>query len=161
MSDLEGRAKPILLGLMNMKTSLLQLSPEERSVISEWAIKTAFMIASAQNNLPELPWHLFRGMARMPQEIPAQCIVVAAQVPFLPDGFSINKLHFVVLIPFVDAERVVRTSGVQLPLWPLELEILIAHRHFPTITSPNDLINFLTNLVEAGIVSDSPSRARV
>jgi len=43
----------------------------------------------------------------------------------------------------------------------LELEILIAHRHFPTITSPNDLINFLTNLVEAGIVSDSPSRARV
>jgi hypothetical protein len=100
-------------------------------------------------------------MARMPQEIPAQCIVVAAQVPFLPDGFSINKLHFVVLIPFVDAERVVRTSGVQLPLWPLELEILIAHRHFPTITSPNDLINFLTNLVEAGIVSDSPSRARV
>jgi hypothetical protein len=55
---------------------------------------------------------------------------------------------------FVEAERVVRTSGVQLPLWPLELEILIAHRHFPTFTSPNDLINFLTNLVEAGVISD-------
>ena len=69
-------------------------------------------------------------------------------------GFSINKLHFIVVIPFVEAERVVRTSGVQLPLWPLEMEILVAHRHFPTFTSPNDLINFLTNLVEAGVISD-------
>ena len=176
MSDLEGRAKPILLGLMNMKTSLMQLSPDERSVISAWAIKTAFMIASAQKNLPDLPWTLFRGLSRTPQEIPAQCIVMAAQVPFLPSGFlyacpadhmagtealiqvrvgfSINKLHFIVVIPFVEAERVVRTSGVQLPLWPLEMEILVAHRHFPTFTSPNDLINFLTNLVEAGVISD-------
>lgn len=176
MSNLEGRAKPILLGLMDMKTSLLQLSEDERSVISAWAIKTAFMIASAQKSLPELPWHLFRELANTPQSIPAQCIVVAAQLPFLPKsflyacptdhmsgnatfiqvrvGFSINKLHFVVIIPFLEADRIVRTSGVQLPLWPLDLEILVAHKHFATLTSPNDLINFLTNLVEAGVLPD-------
>jgi hypothetical protein len=183
MSDLEGSAKPILLGLMNMKTSLLQLAPDERSVISAWAIKTAFMITSAQKTLPELPWPLFRGLASKPQEVPIQCIVVAAQLPFLPKsflyacpadhmaasealihvrvGFSINKLHFVVVIPFLEAERIVRTSGVQLPLWPLDLEIRVAHKHFPTLTSPNDLINFLTGLVEVGVVSDSSPHERV
>ncbi len=181
MSDLEGSAKPILLGLMDMKTSLFQLAPNERSVSSAWAIKTAFMIASAQKNLPELPWPLFQGLASTPRNIPVQCIVVAAQLPFLPKsflyacpadhqagsealihvrvGFSINKLHFVVTIPFLEADRIVRTSGVQLPLWPLDLEILVAHKDFPTITSPNDLINFLTNLVEAGIVPASPRHA--
>jgi hypothetical protein len=51
MSDLEGSAKPILLGLMNMKTSMLQLAPDERSVISAWAIKTAFLITSAASSL--------------------------------------------------------------------------------------------------------------
>lgn len=182
MSNLEGSAKPILLGLMNTNTSLLQLEPGERSIISAWAIKTAFMIASAQHDLPKLPWPLFRGLACKPQEVPTQCIVVAAQLPFLPKsflyacptdhmagnealiqarvGFSINKLHFVVMIPFLEARRMVRTSGVQLPLWPLDLEILVSHKHFPTITSPNDLINFLTSLVEAGVMSDSPTRVR-
>jgi hypothetical protein len=164
-----------------MNTSLLQLPQEKRRVISAWAIKTAFMIASAQKNLPELPWRLFRGLAGTPRNIPAQCILVAAQLPFLPKsflyacptdhfggsdsliqvrvGFSISKLHFVVIIPFLEALRMVRTSGVQLPLWPLDLEILVAHQYFPTITSPNDLINFLTGLVEAGIMSNSPPQA--
>jgi hypothetical protein len=77
MSDLETRAKPILLGLINMKTSLLQLPVDQRLVVSAWAIKTAFMIASAQQSLPDLPWDLFQQLARQPQQVPVQCIVLA------------------------------------------------------------------------------------
>ncbi len=147
VSQLEGRAQPILLGLMNMKTSLLQLSIAERSTVSAWAIKTAFMIASAQQSLPALPWELVRGLAEQPENIPTQYLVLAAQLPFLPKsflyacptdhlsasedpiqvrvGYSINNLHFVVVIPFHDGARIVRTSGVQLPLWPLDMEIRV------------------------------------
>jgi hypothetical protein len=178
MSDFESSAKPILLGLMTMKTSMLQLSSNERSVISAWAIKTAFMIASAQPSLPDLPWDLFRGLARQPEQIPRECLVLAAQLPFLPKsflyacptdhlgspetpihlrvGFSINNLHLVVVIPFREAKRVVRTSGIQLPLWPFDLEIRVIYRNFPTLTSPSALINFLTGLVEVGIAYDLP-----
>jgi hypothetical protein len=46
----------------------------------------------------------------------------------------------------------VRTSGVQLPIWPLDLEILVRYQNFPTITVPADLINFLTELVQAGVI---------
>jgi hypothetical protein len=60
MSNLEGSAKPILLGLMDMKTSLFELAPNERSVSSAWAIKTAFMIAGAQKNLRSYPGLCFR-----------------------------------------------------------------------------------------------------
>ena len=159
---------------MHMKASLLQLSREDRSTVSAWAIKTAFMIASAQQSAGELPWHLFRRLAEEPETVPTKCFVVAAQLPFLPKGFlyaspgdilpqyqdpvsirvgfSIHQLHFVVVLPLLEAERVLRTSGVQLPIWPLDLEILVRYENFPTITVPGDLINFLTGLVHAGIV---------
>jgi hypothetical protein len=54
--------------------------------------------------------------------------------------------------------RVVRTSGVQLPIWPLDLEILVRYENFPTITVPADLINFLTGLVEVGIIQKRPDQ---
>jgi len=174
MSRLEGRAKPLLLDLMNMRASLLQLSSDDRTTLSAWAIKTAFMIASAQQSINSLPWHLFRRLAGEPQTVPPECIVLAAQLPFLPKGFlyacpgdvlpqyqdpvsvrvgfSIHHLHFVVVLPMLEAERVVSTSGVQLPLWPLDLEILVHYEHLPTITVPGDLINFLTELVRVAIV---------
>jgi hypothetical protein len=63
---------------------------------------------------------------------------------------------FLVVIPFREAKRVVRTSGVQLPLWPFDLEIRVIYRNFPTLTSPSALINFLTGLVEVGIAYDLP-----
>jgi hypothetical protein len=157
-----------------MKTSLLQLTVEERTSVSAWAIKTAFMIASAQKSIGSLPWHLFRQLADEPSIVPVECIVLAAQLPFLPKGFlyacpgdvlprspdpvslrvgfSVHQLHFVVVLPLLEAERVVRTSGVHLPLWPLNLEILVRYQNFPTITVPSDLINFLTELVHVGIM---------
>jgi hypothetical protein len=66
-------------------------------------------------------------------------------------GFSIRKLHFVVVIPFTAGERMVRTSGVHLPIWPLESEILVRYAFFPTFGSPNDLINYLVEQVECGL----------
>jgi hypothetical protein len=84
MSRLEGRAKPLLLDLMNMRASLLQLSTEDRTTVSAWAIKTAFMIASAQKSTGTLPWYLFRRLAEEPENVPAECLVLAAQLLFLP-----------------------------------------------------------------------------
>lgn len=63
-------------------------------------------------------------------------------------------------MPFLEAERIVMTSGVQLPLWPLDLKILIVHKDFPILTSPNELINFLTGLVEARVFFDSQLHER-
>jgi hypothetical protein len=175
MSRLEGRAKVALLSLMNQQSSLLQLSLDERATISAWAIKTAFMIASAQQSKTDLPWDLFRQLAEEPERIPAECFVLAAQLPFLPEGFlyacpmdimprnqqpahirvglTIRHLHFVVVIPLFAAYRVVRTSGVHIPIWPLNVEIGVVYKTFPTFERPGDLINFLTGLVEAGVAS--------
>jgi len=174
MSRLENRAQPTLLALMDMQSSLLELSTDERRPVSAWAIKTAFMIAGAQQSVAGLPWHLFRGLAEEPEKIPVECFVLATQLTSLPKGFlyacptdvlppqelpvhvrvgySIHHLHFVVVIPLLEAARVVRTSGVHLPIWPLEAEIRVRFENFPRFTSPNDLINFLTGLVRAGIV---------
>lgn len=174
MSQLEGDAKPILLKLLNMEITLLQMTQDERRIVSAWAIKTVFMIASAQPEIKSLPWHLFGLLALTPRHVPEECPVVAGQQHFM-DGFmhatrtdigrsgglpihariafSIRKLHFVVVIPFVAAERVVRTTGVHLPLWPLDAEILVRYATFPTFSSPSELINYLVDAVECGIIS--------
>ncbi len=138
MSRLEQRAKPLLQDLMNMRASLLQLSGPERTTISAWAIKTAFMIASALQSVDRLPWHLFRRLAEQPEAIPSECFVLGAQLPFLPKGFlyacpgdvlpdhpdpvsvrvgfTVHQLHLVVVLPLTEAGRVVGASGVHLPL---------------------------------------------
>ncbi len=175
MSRLETKAQPTLLGLMHMRTSLFQLLAEERANVSAWAIKTAFMLSSPQKTIKRLPWHLFRGLAEESAEmIPAECVVLAAQLPFLPKGFlyacptdmlvaqedsvqvrvgfSIHRLHFVVVIPILEGPRAIMATGVHIPLWPLDLEIRMRYAPFPTLTSPNDLINHLTNLVQAGLI---------
>jgi hypothetical protein len=150
------------------------LTVEERTTVSAWAIKTGFMIGAAQKSIGSLPWHLFRQLAQEPATVPVECFVLAAQLPFLPKGFlyacpgdvlpqypdpvslcvgfSVHQLHFVVLLPLLEAERVVRTSGVHLPLWPLDLDILVRYENFPTLTSAKDLNNFLVGLVSAGIL---------
>lgn len=174
MSRLEDRAKPMLVELMNMRTSLLQLSPDQRTTLSAWAIKTAFMIASAQQSITDLPWHLFQQLGEEPERVPTECIVLAAQLPFLPKGFmyaspsdtlpetgpfqvrigfSLHQLHFVVVIPQFPADRIVRTSGVHIPIWPLDVEILVRYENFPTLKTANELINFLVGLVSAAIVT--------
>jgi hypothetical protein len=174
MSRLEGRAKPLILDLMNMRVSHLELSPEQRTTLSAWAIKTAFMIASAQQSITDLPWHLFSQLGEEPQRVPTECFVLASQLPFLPKGFlyacpsdaspesgsvqvrialSINHLHFVVVIPQFPAQRIVQTSGVHIPLWPLDAEIIVRYETFPRLKTASELINFLADLVHAGIVT--------
>lgn len=172
MSRLENQAMPILLGLMNLKPALLGLSEEDRTTISIWAIKTAFMIASAQQTKMDLPWALFRRLAGEPGEYPTECPVVAAQLP-VPTGFlyacpgdeqerdgplcevrvglTLRHLHFVVVIPFTAGERMIRATGIHVPIWPLQSEILVRFENFRVTTDPKELINLLTNLVEAGI----------
>jgi hypothetical protein len=175
MSRLEGRAKPLLLELMNMQIGLMEMSAEQRTTLSTWAIKTAFMIASAQQSITDLPWHLFSQLGEEPQRVPTECFVVASQLPSLPKGFlyacpsdaspdsgrpvqvriafSIDHLHFVVVIPQFPAHRIVRTSGVLIPIWPLDTEIIVRYENFPRLTTASELINCLADLVHAGIVT--------
>jgi hypothetical protein len=172
MSCLESRAMPILLGLMNLKTALLELSEEDRTTISIWAVKTAFMIASAQQTKMDLPWALFQRLAGEPGEYPTECSIVAAQLPVptgflfacpgdeqerdgplcqVRVGFTLRHLHFVVVIPFTAGERMIRATGIHIPIWPLRTEILVRFANFLGPTDPKELIKLLTNLVEAGI----------
>ncbi|MGA7236259.1 MAG: hypothetical protein WBY44_11300 [Bryobacteraceae bacterium] len=156
---------------MHMQASLFQLTEEQRSTLCAWSIKTAFMIASVQPSISELPWHLFRRLAEEPQQVPVECFVLGAQLPFLPKGFlyacptdilepggrivqvrvgfSIHNLHLVVVIPMTEAERTVRAWGV---LWPLNVEIRVMYQNVPTVPLASDLINVLTQFVEAGII---------
>jgi hypothetical protein len=180
MSRLEECVKPLLSGLMTMQASILQLLPEDRRVLSAWVIKTAFMIASAQESAAQLPWHLFRGLAELDKAIPAECLVVAAQFPFLPKGFlyscpgdilpqylhpvqmrvgfTLHQFHCVVLLPVLSAKRELSTSGLHVPIWPLDLKIVAHYDFFPSITNPPDLINYLTNVVRVAILEDTEVR---
>lgn len=173
MSRLETRSMPILLQLMNQARSLSDLTDDERRTVAAWAIKTAFMIASTQKNRFELPWKFFRQLSEEPERIPERCIVFGTQLGFLPDGFlwacptdelqpgqpvvqarvgfSVNRFHLVVVIPFQDGRRVVRCSGLHLPLWPEEAERIVRPYLLPPISEASELINVLTNMVEAGI----------
>ena len=174
MSRLETRAQSLVSSLMHMQASLFQLAEEQRITLCAWSIKTAFMIASVQPSINDLPWHLFRRLAEDPQRMPVECSVLGAQLAFLPKGFlyacptdvreprgpavqvrvgfSIDHLHFVVVIPMTEGERAVRASGVHIPLWPLDVEILVKYQNLPTVPQPGELINVLTQLVEAGIL---------
>jgi hypothetical protein len=177
MSRLEDQAKPLILGLMNLKASLLQLADSERAALSMWAAKTAFMIASVQTAQLKLPWHLFESLSSDEQVGPDGCFVLSTQLPFLPNGFlyscptdaltvdgppvqvrvgfSIRHLSFVTVIPIVEAPRVIRVAaGVHVPIWSLDLEARCRWIPFPTMSSPGELISVLTNLVEAGIARD-------
>ena len=157
-----------------MQIGLMELSAEQRTTLSAWAIKTAFMIASAQSSITDLPWHLFTQLGEEPQRVPTECFVVASQLPSLPKGFlyacpsdaspesgsvqvriafSINHLHFVVVIPQFPAYRIIQTSGVHIPIWPLDTEIIVRYENFPRLTTASELINCLADLVHAGIVT--------
>jgi hypothetical protein len=57
----------------------------------------------------------------------------------------------VVVIPFTQDDRMVRISGVHLPIWPLESQVLVHYAFFPTFGSPKELINYLVDLVECGL----------
>ena len=88
MSRLEVKARrPLILGLMNQKTNLLSLSDDSRLVLSRWAVKTAFMIATVQTMKFDLPWSVFQRLGELEDEGPHRCFVLGSQQPSLPKGF--------------------------------------------------------------------------
>jgi hypothetical protein len=175
MSRLESEAKPLILGLMRQKTSIMTLTDAERLVLSRWAVKTAFMITVVQKIQFELPWTFFQNLGNQENDGPNGCFVLGAQQPALPEGFlytcpsdgfsegkaiqvrvgfSIHHLHFVSVIPIVQAPRMVRdAAGLHVPLWPLDLHVLAGYRTTPkAFATAHRFLDYLTNLVEVGVV---------
>jgi hypothetical protein len=176
MSRLETEARPTILGLMNQQTNLLSLADDARLVLSRWAVKTAFMISTVQSIKFDLPWHVFRALGKQEDAGPDGCFVLGSQQPCLPKGFlytcpadefdrgkfvqvrvgfSVNHLHLVVVIPLTEDSRMVKTAGaIHIPLWPLQLHVLAGYKNIPeTLRTPYDYLDFLTNLVEVGVVT--------
>jgi hypothetical protein len=178
MGLLEDRAKPFILELMNEKTKILNgLPPEGMLAVSRWAAKTAFMIASVQKEHCELPWQLFQSMKSDEDRGPDGCFVFAGQVLAMSKGFtyacirdhrphdekavvnlrigfSIKRIHLVVVIPLVEGERVLKTDArIHTALWPIGLRTMPQFAHPPArFTSLARAQYFLTNLIEAGLV---------
>lgn len=178
MSRLENRAKPFLLELINERAALRDLPPDARLVVSRWAVKTAFMILSIQRTKYELPWHRFKNLGAREESGPEGCFVLAAQLAVLPNGFSytchpnilseaetpvqfrvgfaVNRLHFVVIIPALEAQRVLRFDpNIHVPIWPsTSVGFAIPHDSYPAgFDSVGRMQDFLTGLVEAGIAT--------
>jgi len=176
MSRLESDAKHDILGLMHQKTNIMALNDGARKVLSRWAVKTAFMISVVQTIQFELPWRVFQSLGKHENDGPDGCFVLASQQPNLPKGFiytcpadgfvegnpiqlrvgfSIDHLHFVVVIPIVQGPRFVRVAAaLHVPLWPLDLHVLACYTRAPeNIGTPNQFLDFLTNLVEVALVS--------
>ena len=176
MSRLENLAKPLILGLINQGTALRDLLPHDRLVISRWAVKTAFVILSIQQTRYELPWRMFQSLGTDEERGPDECFVFAGQLSMLPDGFSytchpnilseaqapvqfrvgfaVNRLHFVVIIPVLEGQRVLRFDPrIHVPLWPsVSVGFPTPHDTYPAgFDSLGRMQDFLTGLVEAGI----------
>jgi hypothetical protein len=175
MSRLETESKPLILSLMHLNSSVLMLTDEERRTLSRWATKTAFMIAAVQTTQFDLPWHIFQSLGKVETCGPDGCFVFASQQANLPKGFlytspsdyfskeapiqvrlgfSIDHLHFVVVIPFDDEPRVAKiVAGIHTPLWPLQIGVLAYYQPIPkALTTANLYLDFLTNLIEVGVL---------
>ncbi len=175
MCRLENRAKPFIHGLMNAQMNIRDLEPEAKLIVARWAVKTAFMLLSVQQACYELPWGIFQRLAKDEASGPEGCFVLAAQISTLPDGFtyvchpnilaenespvqfrvgfSIQRLHLVVIIPVRDGQHVLRfDSRVHLSLWPPTVAWIQRNEVYPPgFDSVAQLQEFLTGLVEAGI----------
>lgn len=178
MSLLEDRAKPFILELMNEEANIhAGLRAEGMLAVSRWAAKTAFMIASVQKDHLELPWQLFQNMKLDENQGPDGCFVFVGQflamskgftyaclrdhrphdvkaVVHLRVGFSIKRIHLVVVIPLVEGERILKTDPrFHTPLWPIGLRTVPRSTQTPArFTSFARAQYFLTNLIEAGLV---------
>jgi hypothetical protein len=177
MNRLEDQAKPFILELMNDAERFRGFSPDAALALSRWSAKTAFMIASVQQGRVELPWHIFQNMRKSENHGPDGCFAFAGQIlamvegftyaclrDYLPPseknvvqlrvGFSIKRVHFVVVIPLVEGERIIRTDPrMHTALWPIDLKTVLRQVQAPaTFASRARLQDFLTNLIEAGFV---------
>jgi hypothetical protein len=177
MSLLENNAKPFILELMNEGETLKDFAHDGKLALSRWAVKTAFMIASAQQNQISLPWHLFTNMRSKENNGPDACYVFVGQVfamnqgftyACLSDhrpsdekeivqlrvGFSIKRIHLVTVIPVVEAERVMLIDPrMHRPLWPPDIKLQHRLCYPPSkIATLREAQFFVTNLIQAGLI---------
>jgi len=175
MSRIETSAKSLILHLMNQKTSIMTLTDADRTALARWATKTAFMIAVVQTTRFDLPWGIFQNLGLHEEDGPNGSIVLATQQPQMPKGFlytcpwdylsegqpiqvrfgfSVHHLQFVVVIPILQAPRMVAaTLGLHIPLWPLDQHILVSYQ--PALTqfeTSHRYLDYLTNLIHVGVV---------
>jgi hypothetical protein len=175
MSRIESSAKSLILDLMNQKISIMTLTDAHRTALARWATKTAFMIAVVQTTRFDPPWKIFQNLGLREEDGPNGSIVLATQQAEMPKGFlytcpwdylsegqpiqvrvgfSLHHLQFVVVIPILQAPRLVAASlGLHIPLWPLDQHILVRYR--PAVTkfeTPRRYLDYLTNLIQVGVV---------
>ena len=178
MSLLENSAKPFILELMNESTTLKDfVAHDGKMALSRWAVKTAFMIASVQPNQIPLPWHLFTNMRAKENRGPDGCYVFLGQVFAMNQGFtysclidhkpsdekeivqlrvgfSIKRIHLVIVIPIVDAERAILLDPrMHKSLWPPD--VIVRHRFSqppPQFARLAEVHFFVTNLIQAGLI---------
>jgi hypothetical protein len=179
MSRLESRAKPFLLELMSEHETLRGFAPDGNLALARWAAKTAFMIASVQPDPVSLPWHLFTNMRLREEDGPEGCYVFVNQVFAMNQGFtyaclrdhrpndekatvqlrvgfSMKRIHLVAVIPVVEGERIIAIDPrIHRALWPPDVRIKQRLIQPPAQFASLALAQFfLTNLVEAGLVTN-------
>ena len=148
MSDLEGRAKSLLIALIDGKRSLFALAPDERALVAFWAAKTAYLIAHTAVQQDRVGVDHLRSLARNGTLSPSVCVAARQHPPtgkasFLqkntwphahPDpylgiplessdgykiGMQFGHLLLVVAHQPGDAQYLL-AAGLHVPLWPTE-----------------------------------------
>lgn len=79
MSDLENKARDILLPLIDVDREVISLSQEERFTLARWVSKTAFVLNSSSDYFKNIPPDHFRKIYADPESLPDKVIVLAQQ----------------------------------------------------------------------------------
>jgi hypothetical protein len=102
MSDLEQRAKPILLPLCLCQRRIADLSHSKQATVSRWTTKTALMLHVASGFGPDLiPLEAYPALRLHHRRLPSGISVFAFQTPDLADDLlpvsGLESQHWLVL----------------------------------------------------------------
>jgi hypothetical protein len=159
MSDLENKAKPILLPLINDESSILGLTDAECVIAARWAVKTAAILSYATPIQRFLDPSFLRVLMENPTAVPLSVGVFAMQQTatknfcylqricwpsVIEEGstelkelsnapkvaFQLNNLFLLVACPPQIPCCFMLACGLHIPLWPLSpVQIFAAHRY--------------------------------
>jgi hypothetical protein len=160
MSDLENKAKPILLPLIGQERTIFGLSEPACLIAARWAIKTAVILSYASPLQRFLDTSFLRALKDDPTKVPSSVGVFATQqtatknfcylqricwpaavgnegheVGELSDApkiaFQLNNLFLLVAFPPQIPYCFLLACGLHVPLWPLlPAQIFAAHRYW-------------------------------
>jgi hypothetical protein len=164
MNELEKEAKPLLIGLIDGKVSLLNITAEERATVAKWATKTAYVTsyASPLKKTPD-PSHL-RYMRDHAGAVPPRVGVFArqgraasdcqqVQRNFWPHRTSFPPIrtwpepgsyktamqfrHLLLLVAYWPEEHTdfMLAASVHIPLWPQREIYFTHHRQFAPLNA--------------------------